>query len=415
MMRAVLSGETTPMSEFMNEPPKATPPLLHARCAQNVRACVSAMAGNPGSELVRYARANPDVISLGQGEGDAPTPHFIIDEVARAMKDGETFYGPVLGLETLRQTLSDYYKNIYELDIPANRFFVTASGTNAMHMALAALLNPGDDVVAVTPIWRNLLSAMELAQANIHQVGLTHNADGRWSLDLDALFGAVTDNTRMLLINSPSNPTGWMATVEEMSAILDFARARNLWIVSDEVYGRITYDDLRAPSFLDIATDTDRLLVINSFSKSWAMTGWRLGWLVGPSFAESAIRDVALYNHLGPPTFTQYGAVTALRDGEGFIREQLDLWRGNRAFVSDWFKTQPRIRASVPDSTFYSFFRVEGENDSIAFAKRLVEDGRLLLMPGCTFGGSGKGYMRMCFAVSRPRLEEALSRLEKML
>lgn len=378
------------------------------------RPVLHALTANPGAEMMQYARKKQNIITLGQGEGDAPTPDFICDATLKAMRDGRTFYGPVLGQETLRQALSEYYERIYKLDISPEKIFVTSSGSTAMHISLAALVDKGDEVIAVTPIWKNLLGAIELTQATTKQVSLDYKND-KWELDLEKLFASVTDRTKIILMVTPSNPTGWTATSEEIKAILEFARARGIWILSDEVYGRLVYEGVRAPSFLDHARDDDLLLVVNSFSKTWAMTGWRLGWIVGPRAAESKIRDVALYNKLCPPTFTQYGAIAALEQGEEFLVSQLKLWHSNRDIVVDRFKKMGNISMAYPESTFYALFKVEGEPDCIALTKRLIDEAGVLLSPGSAFGEASKGYLRMCFAVSEKRLNEALDRIEAVI
>jgi aspartate/methionine/tyrosine aminotransferase len=251
----------------------------------NLRNVVENLSLNPGAEIVRYGRKRKDVLSLGSGEADYPTPDFIMAGAKRALDMGKTFYGPVLGHEELRDELSDYYKRIYDLEILSNRIFVTGSGTTAMHLALTALLDEGDEAVAITPIWKNLLGAIELAQAKTIEVALDAKEDG-WKLDINKLFDKCSSKTKVILITTPSNPTGWVMSHKEIEQVLDFARKRGIWVVSDEVYGRVTYDLNHAPSFLEHAKPEDKLFVINSFSKSWAMTGWRLGWLVGPAFAE---------------------------------------------------------------------------------------------------------------------------------
>lgn len=380
----------------------------------NLRHVVENLSLNPGAEIVRYGRRRKDVLSLGQGEGDMPTPEFILAGAHRALETGKTFYGPVLGHEELRDEISDYYKRIYGLELPMNRVFVTGSGTTGMHLALTALLDEGDEVVAVTPIWKNLLGAIELAQAKVTEVPLDEN-EGVWSLDLDRLFDSCSDNTKALLITTPSNPAGWVMSHDEMKAVLDYARKRGIWIISDEVYGRVVFEGLHAPSFLEVAEPTDRLFTINSFSKNWAMTGWRLGWMVGPARAEEAIRDVALYDNMGPPSFTQFGGIEALRHGEPFLEEQIALWRSNLGLITEQFDQSNRITAFRPQSTFYSFFKVEGEEDCLTFARRLIDDVGLSLAPGCAFGKVGKGYMRLCFAVSQEKLEKCLDRLDTAL
>ncbi|MGH1374838.1 MAG: pyridoxal phosphate-dependent aminotransferase [Alphaproteobacteria bacterium] len=378
------------------------------------RPVLHALTANPGAEMMRYAEGKKDMITLGQGEGDAPTPDFICDATMQAMKNGKTFYGQVLGKPELRQALSDYYGRIYNLDIPLERVFVTSSGSTAMHLSLAALVDKGDEVIAVTPIWKNLIGAIELTQATTKQVALDYVED-EWRLDLDKLFAAVNEHTKVILMVTPSNPTGWTAKEDELRAVLDFARERGIWVLSDEVYGRLVYDGVRAPSFLDVARDDDLLLVVNSFSKSWAMTGWRLGWIVGPKEAEEKIRDVALYNKLCPPTFTQYGAIAALEDGEEFLKNQLDLWHSNRDLVVRRFKEMGNVHMAYPASTFYAFFKVNGQDDCIGLTKRLIDEAGVLLSPGSAFGKEAKGYIRLCFAVSEARLSEALDRIEAVL
>lgn len=379
------------------------------------RPILHALTSNPGVEMVEYAAGKQGLISMAQGEGDQPTPDFISKAAIAALNDGKTFYGPVQGQCALREEISKYYSKIYDLDIPAERTFVTASGTTAMHLSLAALLDKGDNVVALTPIWKNLLGAVELTQASTTQVPLDY-IDNTWRLDLDKLFSAVTPYTRVMMIVSPSNPTGWFANEGELKAILEFARSRGIWIIADEVYARLIYDgSTRAPSFLDFAQDDDQLLVINSFSKSWAMTGWRLGWITGPIDALDKIRDVALYNNLCPPTFPQYGAIAALKDGEDFLARQINMWRSNRDLMMDRFNKMDRVSLSTPQATFYGFFKVDGEDDCMALARRFVDEGGILLSPGCAFGHACKSYIRMCFAVSQEKLQEVMRRIESVV
>lgn len=379
-----------------------------------IRPAIENLSLNPGAEIIRYARRHSDVLTLAQGEGDQPTPEFIRKGAEQALADGKTFYGSVIGQDLLRQEIATYYSRIYNLQVPTDRIFVTSSGTTAMHLALTAILNEGDEVVAITPIWKNLLGAVELAQANIKTSAMIYK-DGAWVLDLDNLFDTCTKDTKAIIVNSPSNPTGWVISEDEMRAIMDFARSRDIWVISDEVYGRIVYDQLRAPSFLDVARPDDRLFIVNSFSKNWAMTGWRLGWLVGPADATDAIRNIATYDNMGAPTFTQFGGIEALRHGEEFITEQLSMWQSNIDYLEDRFKSHNRIDFHRPPATFYAFFRVEGEPDCMAFAKRLIDEVGLGLAPGCSFGKAANGFVRLCFAVSQPRLEKALDKLDKAL
>lgn len=379
------------------------------------RSVLTELSPNPGAEMLRYGWTKPGIISLAQGEGSMKTPDFIADAAYKAMQDGRTFYAPVLGIPELRQEISSYYSTIFGLQIPMNRIFATSSGTTAMHLAMASILEEGDEVVAVTPIWKNLLGAVELAQSVTVQVPLEYRENDGWHLDLNRLFDAVTSKTKAFLLVTPSNPTGWVMKAEQIRAVQDFARERGIWIIADEVYARTVYGSKRSASFLDHALPDDRLFVVNSFSKSYAMTGWRLGWLVGPADAESMVRDIALYDNMGPPTYAQYGAIAALRHGEPFIAEQMALWKNNLDLVMDRFNTNGRLVMSRPEATFYALFRVDGEPDCMALAKRLIDDGELSLAPGCAFGKCCAGWLRMCFAVSEQRIIEALDRLEKVV
>ncbi len=379
------------------------------------RSVLSALSPNQGAEMLRYGWTKPGILSLAQGEGSVATPDFIADAAYKAMKDGKTFYAPVPGVVELRQEISNYYSTVFGLNIPTNHIFATGSGTTAMHLALTAVLDEGDEIIAVTPIWKNLLGAIELTQAVTVQVPLEYKENQGWDLDINKLFDAVTFKTKAMLIVTPSNPTGWVMNAQDVERVMDFARERGIWIISDEVYSRLSYTEKRTPSFLDYAEPEDRLFVVNSFSKSYAMTGWRLGWLVGPSYAEGPIRDLAMYDNMGPPTYAQFGAVAALRHGETFIADQVTRFKSNLDMVVDRFQKNGRIVMPKPQATFYAFFKVEGEENDLALVKRLIDEGNLSLAPGCAFGKCCEGWVRMCFAVSKEKMADALDRLEKVV
>lgn len=378
------------------------------------RKCLETLTPNVAAELLRYGKSKPGVISLAQGEGDLPTPSFIRDAAVQAMADGFTNYGPALGYPELRQEISTYHARVFGHNIPTNRIYVTPSGTNAVHMALLSLLNEGDEVVAVTPIWKNLIGIVEIAQGHIKDVPM-EEVDGVWSLDINKLLNACSNTTKAILLATPNNPTGWVMPLEDMRAVMEFARHRGIWVIADEVYTRCVFDQVRAPSFLDVSEPDDRLFIVNSFSKSWAMTGWRLGWLIGPADSESRIRDLSLYEVLCPPSFVQMAGVTALRHGEEFIAEQKQHWKRNLDLIMNRFATMPRIQMSRPDSTFYAFFRVEGEPDSMVLAKRLIDEAGISLAPGISFGACSAGHLRMCFGASEQTIREVLDRLERGL
>ena len=387
---------------------------LFARAGYPLNEALYNMKSNVGAELINYARTKENITCLAQGESCQSTPGFIIDAATKALARGETFYGRPLGLPALRDEISAYYQRIYDLNISPERVFITTSGSNAMNLSLRAILNPGDEVVAITPIWKNLLGAVELSGSVVRQVPLEEREDG-WRLDLDCLYAACNENTRAILVVSPSNPTGWVAKTEEVKAIQKFARDKGIWVISDEVYNRLTYDTPRAPSFLDTAEEDDLLLTINSFSKAWAMTGWRLGWITGPEFMSDKIRHLAIYNNLCVAPFVQYGGIVALQDGEEFIKNQLVAWQKGRDLVIDTLQNQEKIHIHRPESSFYAFFRVDGEEDSVKFAYKLIDEVGLSLAPGATFGSCCQPYMRLSFACSREKIEKALNKLCRFL
>jgi aspartate aminotransferase len=378
------------------------------------RSCFDKMSANKAAELLRYGKSKVGCISLAQGEGSLKTPPFICEAVQKSLADGKTFYGFGSGITELRQEIATYHARIYGHNIPINRITVTSSGTNAVHLALMSILEEGDEVIALTPIWKNLIGITELAGGKIIDVPMVQK-NGQWTFNLDMFLDKVTHRTKAMMIVSPNNPTGWTMSKDDIETILEFARARGIWVIADEVYGRTMHDVSTAPSFLDFAEDDDLLYVINSFSKSWAMTGWRLGWLIGPSTAENKIRDLILYENMGPPTFTQYAGITALRHGEDFILTQKKLWKENQETVVSHLSQFDKISLVKSPAAFYAFFKIEGQEDSFAFAKKLIDEPGVSLAPGGAFGEGFNDYLRLCFAAEKSVLNEALERISPFL
>ncbi|MGB1077757.1 MAG: pyridoxal phosphate-dependent aminotransferase [Bdellovibrionales bacterium] len=397
----------------MQQEYKAPPYQPHTQPHTQYRARIETLPENKAAELLAYGKSKPDVISLAQGEGSNTTPDFIIDAAMSAARNGKTFYAPTLGYPELRSALSSYYPSTYDCPVPSERIFVTGSGTNAVHLALNAILEEGDEVVAVTPIWKNLLGAVAVAQGRIKEVPLTHE-NQKWELDMNALFDAVTEKTKAIMVVTPSNPTGWVMSDEEIKALVHFAREKNIWIIADEVYGRITYHEKKhAPTFLHHIHDEDKVFVVNSFSKAWSMTGWRLGWLVGPKSSEKIIHDLALYNNMGPASFSQYGGLVALQEGEEYLSKNLALWQRNKDQFYDIFSRYNHIEYSNPDATFYGFFKVKTEPSCLDFSRRLIDEFGISLAPGISFGKDFQGWIRICYALSENIMDEAFLRLEK--
>ena len=376
------------------------------------------IASLPASKIREVANAGigrEDVLAFWFGESDEVTPEAVREAAARSLRDGETFYAHNLGLGELRDGLAAYASSLHG-PVDAGRIAVTSSGVNALMLAMQLLADPGDEVVAVVPLWPNLAAQAQIMGARVRRLALQPRA-GRWQLDLDALRAAVTPGTRVLLLNAPNNPTGWTLTRTEQQAILEHCRRTGTWIVADEVYERLYFNgDRAAPSFLDIAGDDDRLVVVHSFSKSFLMTGWRLGWLVLPRGHLDAIGKLIEFNTSCAPVFVQRGALAALQIAPDFVPALVGRLRNCRDRLLPQLAALPGVEVASPDGGMYAFFRVAGQDDSLAFAKRLVERHGLGLAPGAAFGSEGEGWLRWCFA-SRDlaRLDAGVQRLAAAL
>lgn len=351
------------------------------------------------------------LIPLWFGEGDDVTPAFIREAAAAALDRGETFYTSNRGIPELRAALQRYLHRLYDRDVALDRLLVTASGMNALMLAVQCLVGHGDSAVVIGPVWPNAQHAITAMGAEVRMVDLAAQADRSWKLDLTRVIAACDSTTRLIVINSPNNPTGWMASEDELRALLDHARAHNIWILSDEVYGRITYGVPHAPSFLTLATPDDPVVIVNSFSKSWSMTGWRLGWLIAPPALTVELEKMTEFNVSHPTTFVQWGGVAALDEGEPYVASLVARYTQAADLVYDRLSAVPRVQLARPRSAFYAFFRVDGVTDSFAYAVDLMHRAKVGLAPGIAFGPAGEGYLRLCFAASLPKLAAALDRL----
>jgi len=373
----------------------------------------------PGSKIREVANAGlgrSDVLPFWFGESDEPTPAFIRDAAVRSLQDGETFYAHNLGLPALREALSAYLGGLHR-PVDAGRIAVTSSGVNALMLAMQALAGPGDEVVAVVPVWPNLTAQPAILGARVTRVSLKV-VQGAWQLDLPALLAAVTSETTVLLVNAPNNPTGWTLTRAEQQAILEHCRRTGTWIVADEVYERIFFkpDARCAPSFLDIAEPDDRLVVAHSFSKSFLMTGWRLGWQVLPPSLVEAMGKLIEFNTSCAPVFVQRAGLAALAGAAEFVPGLVGRLRHCRDTLLPQLAALPGVQVATPEGGMYAFFRVEGQDDSLAFAKRLVTEAGLGLAPGAAFGDEAEGWLRWCFASNDPgRLTQGVERLKSFL
>jgi aspartate/methionine/tyrosine aminotransferase len=362
-------------------------------------------------EVINYARGRESLIPLWAGEGDLPSPDFINRAATDALLAGETFYTWQRGIPELRQALSDYYARHFSVSLPMEHFYVTGSGMHAIMLAVQAVTSPGDEMVYLSPTWPNIISAIEISGA--HAVGLPIDfVDGRWLLDIAKLEAVITPKTKSLFINTPSNPTGWTATLDDLKNILALARKHGIWIIADEIYARYYYGGpVRAPSFLDIMEDGDRIIFANSFSKNWSMTGWRVGWLVAPPEIGQVIENLVQYSNSGVAQFLQRGAVVALNDGDDFVEANIARAHQSRDILCDALIATNRVETLKPDGALYAFLKVDGITDSRRAALDIVDKIGVALAPGSAFGKGGELFLRACFLRDPKQIEEAAARL----
>jgi aspartate/methionine/tyrosine aminotransferase len=366
-------------------------------------------------EVMNHGRLREGLIPLWVGEGDLPTPDFIIKAANASLAAGETFYTWQRGVPELRAALARYHERLYGQSFSPERFFVTGSGMQSVQIAVRLVAGPGDELIIPTPAWPNFAAAMGVAGAKAVCVPMDLT-EGRFTLDLDKLAAAITPKTRALVINSPANPTGWTATRDEIVALLALARKHGIWIIADEIYGRFVYDgSARAASFHDVMDEEDRVLFVQTFSKNWAMTGWRIGWIEAPPALGQIIENLIQYSTSGSPVFVQRAATAALDDGEGFIVEQIARAAEGRRIIAEGLKATNRVSLAAPVGAFYQFFSVDGRSDSRALAVDLVDKANVGLAPGTAFGPGGEAGLRLCFARKAPDLVEAVARLQKAL
>ena len=364
------------------------------------------------AEVAMSVFGDPDIVPLWFGEGDLVTPDFVRNAAAKGLQAGETFYTWQRGIPELRAALSAYTERLYGIKCPVDRISVTTGGMQAILLSCQLLLDPGDNIVIVSPIWPNITSAARLVRGEPKYVALDRQRDGSFKLDVQKVFDAVDSRTRAIFVNSPGNPTGWTMTSDEQRAILDFARKRGIWVMADEVYARLIYTRPVAPSFLEVAGPDDPLLVLNSFSKPWAMTGWRIGWLTHPAALGDQIAKLVQINTSGVPAFLQRGAVAALEKGDAFITEMVERCRAGRELVFQRLSAQPRVTIARPEAAFYNFFSVDGVSDTMGFCKTLAKQYKVGLAPGEAFAAGGQGNIRLCFASGAEVLSRGLDRIE---
>lgn len=387
------------------------PPKGKLNFMLTARPAVRALAASKIRELYNSGVGRSDIVAFWVGEPDEPTPEFIRQAGMDSIAAGETFYSHNLGLPEAREALAAYLRRLHpNYPVGPDQLALTSAGVNALMLASQLLVDPGERVVEVVPLWPNLQEIPKILGAEVETVGLDFSATG-WTLNLEKLIKALKPGTRALYINSPNNPTGWTISREAQKVILAHCRKHGIWIFADDAYERIYFEGDVAPSFLDICEECDRVISTNTFSKTWLMPGWRLGWLTVPASLQDDLGKLIEYNTSCAPVFVQRAGIAALTRGEPVIARTVERFRAARDFLVRELSSIEGITAPRPSGTMYVFFRVERVRDSLAFCKQLVREAGLGLAPGSAFGPEGEGCLRWCFASSQERLADGVRRL----
>jgi aspartate/methionine/tyrosine aminotransferase len=364
--------------------------------------------------VMNYGRTRPGLIPLWAGEGDLPTPDFINAAAMRGLAAGETFYTWQAGIPELREALARYHKRHFGMEFSPDEFIVTIGGMQAIVLALQATTGGGDEAIYLEPAWPNFAAAAGVAGATPVPVPLEEGDNG-WYCDIARVEAAITPRTKAIFVNTPANPTGWTADTETLKALLDLARRKGLWIIADEIYALFHYGGHRAPSFMDIMEPEDRILFVNTFSKNWAMTGWRIGWLRTHPSLGRMFENLIQYSSSGVAQFLQRGAIAALDDGDAFLARQVGQAEAARDLVCRKLAETGKVRFSAPSGAFYLFFTVDGVKDSEKAAFDIVDKANVGLAPGNAFGKAGEGYLRLCFHRRLDHVEDAANRLAEWI
>jgi len=395
------------------------PPGASARRRVPSAASLRTVPGSRIRELAELALGMDDVLRLYFGESNLSTPDFIVESAVRALREGHTFYSENAGLPVLRRAIAAQYLLLHGVELdPGSEIVVSASGLQALHLAIRSLIDPGDEAIVLSPAWPNGSSIVALSHGVPCELPLVLRGE-RYEVDFDALEAAVGPRTRLLLLTSPSNPLGWVASVPEQRRLLEFCRAHGIWLIADEVYERIYYEGAEigepAPSILRLCERDDAVHVIQSFSKTYCMSGWRVGWLVTRSDVGPLLAQMNEFFVSHAATFAQIAAETALREGESEVKHTVEAFRDNRDFCLRALRELPGVTVPHPSGAFYLFPRIDGLDDSFAFCHQLLIRERVGLAPGSAFGVGGEGSIRLCYAAERSILEPALERLARFV
>ncbi|QRV15854.1 pyridoxal phosphate-dependent aminotransferase [Haloterrigena salifodinae] len=366
------------------------------------------------AEYEREHEDEVDLVHLEFGEPDFDTPAHVVDAAFEAARDGATRYTSNAGLPALREVIAETLSSDGDLTVdPESELVVTNGGVEALHLAIQTVVDPGEEVVVPTPAWPNPISQAKLANGVPVEVPMP--AEEGFEPDADRIVDAIGPNTAAVTLTSPSNPTGRAYAADAIERVVDAAAEHDAYVLADEVYRQLTYDEI-PPRVASVADRDDRVLSIDSFSKAYAMTGWRVGWLSGPEDVVAQIAKIHESTTSCVNTPAQYAAIEALTGPQEPFREMVAAFRSRRDYVVDRLESIPRVSVAEPEGAFYAFVDVSAlEGSSVDVAKRLLYEQGVVTAPGRAFGDGGEGHLRLSFANDRDRLELGLDRLEALV
>jgi aspartate aminotransferase len=389
---------------------------------------IMAAAVQPSATLAAGAKAKQlkaegiQVFDFSLGEPDFPTPEHICRAAVKAMQDGHTHYTPAAGIPELRTAVARWYQKIYGLRYAADQVIISGGAKHSIFNALAAVCGPGDEVIIPTPYWVSYSDMVQMTGAKPMLVPTTQESG--FKMSPAQLKAAVTPRSRLLMLNSPCNPTGTVYTRQELEALADVVLDTMLAVLSDEIYERLVYGDARATCFATLRPElVERTITISGASKSYAMTGWRMGWALGPAHVIKAMGNIQSQQTGNPCSVSQYATLEALQGDQECVEKMRREFEARRDLVCKRLATLPNIRCPVPGGAFYAFFNVSAHfgrtlagrkvTDSAGFCQVALESAHVNLVPGSAFGA--EGYVRLSFATSREQINGGLDRLEQLL
>jgi aspartate aminotransferase len=387
-----------------------------------------AAAVQPSATLAAGAKARQmkaegiQVFDFSLGEPDFPTPEHICRAAHKAMLDGHTHYTPASGIPELRAAIARLYQKMHGLRYSADQVIVSNGAKHSIHNALAALVGPDDEVIIPTPYWVSYSDLVQMTGAASVLVRTTHESG--FKMAPAQLRSALTPRTKLLMLNSPCNPTGTVYTRQELEALADVVVESGVAVLSDEIYERLVFGDARATCFASLRPQLiEQTITISGFSKSYAMTGWRMGWAVGPANVIKAMGNVQSQQTSSPCSITQYASLAALEGDQDCVERMRREFEARRDLVCRRLTAMPGVICPIPGGAFYAFFNVAAHfgrtlagrkvTDAATFCQAALECAHVNLVPGSAFGA--EGYVRLSFAAGREQLTGGLDRLEELL